>query len=203
MLSRWVLRFFKTERDIFVRYEKSHPRFFRLIALDALVSILVVFAGFQIFDSNSFLAEKLSHAGDVALSSRQLIEHVKRDGISAYWLGSMDGDEYTINHEIKGVVDLMYLPEGADPSNDKAFAYEVKTYDSQEIWNAHTHTILATANTQTIILNKEVSIRVNPTSMRGVIATYNDKQEILAIAYPKPQSLKSMIDNVKSLKLIK
>jgi len=203
MFTRWLLRFFKTERNLLVRYERSRPHFLRYLALDALLSVFIVFAGFQIFDSNSFLAERLTHSGDVALSSSQLIAHVKRDGISAYWLGPVKGDEYTVNHEVEGIVDLMYLPEGTEPSNDKAFEFEVKTYESQKIWDAHTHPILATASTQTLILSKEVTIRINPTSMKGVIATYQDKPEILAIAYPKPQTLQSMMKDVKSLKLIK
>jgi hypothetical protein len=203
MLGRWLLRIFKSERDFFVSYERSHPRFFRYLVLDAVVSVLLVFAGFQFFGSHSYLAERLSHVGEVAMSSSQLVEHLKKDGITAYWLGPARGDEYTVDDEIKGIVDLMYLPLGTDPSKQKDFDLEIKTYASQKIWDAHTHTIRASANTQMIILSKKVSIRINPTSMRGVIATYTDRPEILAIAYPKPQSLKSMIDNVMSLKLIK
>jgi hypothetical protein len=39
--------------------------------------------------------------------------------------------------------------------------------------------------------------------MKGVIATFGDNPVIVAIAYPKPQTLKDMIKNVESLKLIR
>jgi hypothetical protein len=54
-----------------------------------------------------------------------------------------------------------------------------------------------------VILSSNLTIRINPSSMKGVIATFADKQEIVAIAYPKPQALEDMIKNVKSLKLVR
>jgi hypothetical protein len=137
------------------------------------------------------------------LSGSQLVEHLKIDGISAYWLGGVGTDEYTVNHEVAGVVDIFYLPGGAEPSDHRGFIYEIKTYKDQGVWDAHTHTILASANTQTVILNSNLTIRINPSSMKGVIATFLDKPEIVAIAYPKPQTLDNMIRNVESLKLAK
>jgi len=159
--------------------------------------------GFYVIAPESALVQKLVHAGQVEMSSGKFINEVKQDGVKVYWLGPVSGYVYTINHEVAGIADVFYLPNGTDPSDKKAFLYEVKTYKSQSVWDAHTHTILATANTKTIAVNEVLSIRINPTSMKGVIATFADKPEILAIAYPKPQILSNMIKNVESLKLIR
>jgi hypothetical protein len=118
-------------------------------------------------------------------------------------LGGVGTDEYTVNHEVAGVVDIFYLPGGAEPSDHRGFIYEIKTYKDQGVWDAHTHTILATASTQTMILSSNLTIRINPSSMKGVIATFLDKPEIVAIAYPKSQTLDNMIRNAESLKLVR
>lgn len=202
ILIRWLVMKFKSEHEVLARYERSHPHFLRYLALDALLSVALVFAGFQIYAAHSSTSKNLTHAGQIALSSPDLIDHLKGDRIRAYWLGAVRGDEYTVNHEVAGIVDIFYLPAGAVPSDHRAFTYEIKTYKDQGVWDAHTHTSKATTNIQVISVNKSTSIRINPTSMKGVIATFSDRPEILAIAYPKPQSLQAMIKNVESLKLV-
>ncbi len=203
IFARWLLKVFKKEHAFLTRYERSHPHFLRYLAIDAVLSLAIVLAGFQVYESHSSSSERLTHAGDVAMSSGQLIDHLKKDKVRAYWLGPVRGVEYTINHELRGIADVMYLRAGADPSDDKEVVYEVKTYVSKKIWDDHTHTILAVSNTTTISVNKNVSIKINKSSMKGVIATFADKPEIVAIAYPTPQTLDSMIKDVESLTLVR
>lgn len=201
-LLRRLAFLIKKDRLLIENYERSHPHFLRYLALDAILSVGLVFGGFLVFAPDSLGKTKLVHAGAVVLTSKELVEHIKHERIVAYWLGPVSGYENTLNHEIPGVVDFFYLPTGADPTDHSVFLYEVKTYLSQKIWDAHTHPLLASANTKVIAVNKDLSVRINPTSMKGVIATYADKAEILAIAYPAPQTLNSMIMNVESLRLV-
>ncbi len=200
---RWLLKVFKKEHAVLRAYERSHPHFLGFLTIDALLSVALVFAGFQFYESKSASAERLTHAGDVVMSSGQLVDHLKGDALNAYWFGPIQGAEYTVNHQLHGIVDLMYLPKGTDASDDNAFIYEVKTYKNKEVWDSHTHTIKSTVNTTTILVNKSISVRINPSSMKGAIATFADKPEIVAIAYPKRQTLDGMIKNVESLKLIR
>lgn len=200
---RWLMKVFKKEHAVLTGYERSHPHFLRYLTVDALLSVALVFAGFQVYESNSSSAERLTHAGDVVMTSGQLVDHLREDGLIAYWLGPIQGAEYTVNHELEGIVDVMYLPSGTDASDDKAFIYEVKTYKDKGVWDAHTHTILAVSNTTTISVNGNISIKINKSSMKGVIATFTDKPEIVAIAYPKAQTLNDMIKNVESFKLLR
>jgi hypothetical protein len=200
---RWLLKLFKKECAGISRYQRSHRHFLRYLALDALLSVVLVFAGFQIFGASSSSAERLTHAGDVVMSSGQLVDHLAKDGLNAYWLGPIESAEYTVNHELHGIVDVMYLPKGTDASDDRAFIYEVKTYKSKEVWDSHTHPIKSTVSTTTIFVDKNTSVRINPSSMKGAIATFGDRPVIVAIAYPKPQTLDDIIKNVKSLKLVR
>ncbi len=202
-LIRKLLKFINKEQRFLSRYQRSHPHFFWYLGIDALLATVLVFAGFHFFASDSFVGQKLTHAGAVGMSANEFVEHIKHEDVLAYWLGPVQGYENTVNHEVAGIADVFYLPIGTNPSNKKDFLFEVKTYQDQKVWDAHTHTILASANTKTIAIDKNLSIRINPTSMKGVIATYGDKPEIVAMAYPEPQSLAAMMKDVESLKLVR
>lgn len=203
ILVRSFLNLFKKEHDFLVRYERTHAHFLRYLAVDALLSLAIGFAGFQIYESYSSNDDALSHSGNVVMSSTQLVNHLRNDALKTYWLGPISGDQYTVNHEIEGIVDVMYLPQGLAPIDHGGFDYEIKTYVDEKTWDSHTHPILATAHIQTIAVNPEIAIRINPASMKGVIVTFSDKPEILAIAYPTPRSLSEMIKNVEALKLVR
>lgn len=202
-LLRRLTGIVRKDQQVLANYQRSHLHFFGYLAMVALLTVVVVFAGFRIHEFIWPSAERLTHSGDVVMSSGELIEHLKKDGIRAYWLGPIQGEEHTVNHEVPGIVNLMYLPLASIASDDHAFSYEVKTYESRKIWDAHTHTILASANTQTVILDRNLTIRINPSSMKGMIVTFSNKPEIVAIAFPKAQSLPEMIQHAKSLKLIR
>lgn len=199
-LIRRLLRFIKKDQRLLTNYQRSHPHFFGYIALDAVLSVALVVGAYQLVGVDSSTAEKLLHMGTTVVTSDELIKHAKDDDVDAFWLGPVSGYQYSLNHEVTGIADLFYWPISSGNRDVKVFLYEVKTYKNQEVWDDHTHTILATADTKTIVINKDLSIRINPSSMKGVIATYGDKPEIVAIAYPTPQSLQAMIKNVESLK---
>jgi hypothetical protein len=199
---RKLLTFIKKDYRLLSNYERSHPHFFWYLGLDALISLVIAFAGFHFIVSKASATQALTRAGVVAMSSDELIIHVKNVKIDAYWLGAVPSSEYTINDEVPGIADVFYLPLTADKSDSNSFLYEVKTYKSREVWDAHGHTLLATANTTTIAINKDLSIKINRASMRGEIATFHSKSEIVAMAYPSPQSLQTMIKNAKELKPI-
>lgn len=202
IIIRWILKVFKKEHDLLARYERSHPHFLRYVGIDAVLSVVLIFAGFHFVVDDS-RAKELVHSGAVLMSSEELVSHIQKEHVDAYWLGAAFGYRYTLNHEILGVVDIFYWPEATGNSDAKHFLYEIKTYKSQKIWDAHTHPILAIANTTTIAVKRGLSIRINRSSMKGVIATFANKREILAIAYPVPQPLESMIKNVESLTLVR
>lgn len=199
---RRLARLIKKDIRLLANYERSHPHFFLYLAIDGFLSVVLILAGFHFVAPNSALWQKLTHTGAVGMTSTEFVNHVKQDGVEAYWLGPVSGYVYTINHQVAGIADVFYLPNRTDPSDKQAFLYEVKTYKNQRVWDAHTHTILASTNTQTIVVSKVLSIRINPSSMKGLIATYSNKPEIVAMAFPKAQSLQDMIQHTKTLKLI-
>lgn len=191
----------KKEHDLLSRYERAHPHFIRYLALDAVVTVAVVFGVFQFVQGNASTIESQEPLEMSAGSSSALIAQTNHEKLDAYWLGPISGYKYTLNDQQSGIVDIFYWPASSGNSDPHNYLYEVKTYQDRKIWNAHTHPILASANTSEIAIKNGVSIRINRSSMKGVIATYTNKPEILAIAYPTAQTLDSMIKDVESLRL--
>lgn len=194
---------FKKEHDFLSRFQRSNPHAILYLALDAVISVTLVFGGYQLLGSHPTAIESKEKMEVSAVSSRAMIALATREKMDAYWLGPVSGYSYTLNDQQRGIVDIFYWPASTGNRDAKDFLYEVKTYKDRKTWDAHTHTILAIANTSTIEVKKGLSIKINRSSMKGVIATYADKAEILAIAYPTPQTLDSMIKNVESLRLVR
>lgn len=201
-IYRWILGLRKKEHILRTNYHRSHPHFLLYMGLDGLLSFALVFVGIQIAWSHSSDAEKLVHAGAVAVSDDELINHVKKENIDSYWLGPIPGYRYTINHEVSGIADVLYLPKASEQSNMKLFLYEVETYRDKNTWDVHVHPLLTTANTTTIKINNGLSIKINQASMKGEIATFVGQPEIVEITYPTSQSLQTMIKNAESLKRV-
>jgi len=199
---RWILGLTKKEHILRTNYHRSHPHFLLYMGLDAVLSFALVFGGIQIAWSHSSGAEKLVRAGAVIVSDDELINDVKKENVDAYWLGPIPGYRYTINHEVSGIADVLYLPKASEQSNMNLFSYEVKTYINKKAWDAQMHPLLATANTTTIKINNGLSIKINQASMKGEIATFGGQTEIVAIAYPASQSLQMMIKNAESLRRV-
>ncbi|MBI3430556.1 MAG: hypothetical protein HY050_11020 [Actinobacteria bacterium] len=201
-IFRWSLGLFRKERELFSNYSRAHPHFFWYLGIDALLSVGIVLGGFALYTQRTSDTHERSHLGSATLTSEALIKHVIDEDTDAYWLGSISTAEYSINNLQTDIADIFYRPKGSFGDGGKQFLYEVKTYKNQKAWDGRTHTLLATANTETIAISNAVTIRINRGSMKGVIVTFTDRPEIIGIAYPTPQSLEAMIKNVESLEPI-
>lgn len=202
-IFRWALGLFRKEHELLSNYSRAHPHFFWYLGIDALLSVGIVFGGFTLYAQTYSDSQRLSDVGAAAMTAEALKKHVTDQKLDAYWLGSISTDEYSVNHDqSKNIADIFYWSKGSFEGEGKQFMYEVKTYKNQKTWDGRAHTLLATANTETIAISSNVKIRINRGSMKGVIVTFADRPEIIGIAYPKPQSLEAMIKNVESLEPI-
>jgi hypothetical protein len=197
-----LARLFKKDIRPFANYEKSHIHFFWYLGVDALISVVIVFGGYSLYVNMTSDTHVLAHVGARVVTSQELVEHVNGNNVLAYWLGSSPGYEYTINHANPDVADIFYWRKGEHNVGNKEFLYEIKTYEDRKAWDSRTHTIMANTNIETVVVNPEIAIRINPTSMKGVIVTFAGYPEIVGIAYPAPQTLENMIKNVESLERI-
>lgn len=107
-------------------------RIMRNLLIDALVSVVVVTAGFGIF--NHFTAEarvdKLLRSGVVELTATELISHVKAEKIRAYWFGPKPGYRYTIICKDRNEIIVTYLPQGVSLNHPDRLDLTVETYSN-------------------------------------------------------------------------
>ena len=197
-----IVKVFKKDFQLLSNYERTHPHFFWYLGIDAILSVIIIIGGYSLYTNMTTDKHDLKHVGADVMTSREVVEHVKENNVLAYWLGSIQGYEYTLNYAESDIADLFYWRGGTHDFKGKLFLYEVKTYRNQRAWDSRVHNFKATTNTQTIHVNEDLTIRINPTSMRGVIATYVSKPEIVALAYPVPQKLQDMIKNVEGLRQV-
>lgn len=200
---RWIVRKFKRKREILTRYERSHPNFLWFLAIDAVLSVVLILGGYQLLFKNSSSPEGKEPSESSVYTSTSLTEKARNENLDVFWLGPVQGYKYSLSDQESGIVDIFYLPITAGGSKANNFLYEVKTYERLDVWNGHTHPLNASSGTTKITVTKNISIKISTSSMRGVIATFADKPEIVAIRYPEPQTLDNMIKNVESLKLLR
>lgn len=106
----------KQEASYLLRYSRSHPRFKLHLAVDAILSMALVFAGFQITTASSRhnISDALKNSGAVAFSAPDLRAFIKEEHLSAFWVGSNADDKYTLIASTPGEVTISYYPKNAD-----------------------------------------------------------------------------------------
>ena len=138
------------------------------------------------------------------MSSSGLLEHVKGDNRSVYWLGPMPGAKYTTDHS-EGYVDVItYLPEGSDLYNVGQPKLAVDTYDDVAAFVVHSYFSAdgggdGAGKGTTPSGN---SVEFNADSMESQTVWIKDVPQIVVIHYPTRQTVQSMMRDAGNLKLI-
>lgn len=112
------------------RYHREHPHLIRNMVIDAVVSVLTVMSIFAFVNHASANArlEMLRKSGAITMSAEELVEHVKQEKLTVYWLGPIQGDVYTIICTDPGEILVTYIPIGARLHDSFATAITVETY---------------------------------------------------------------------------
>lgn len=112
------------------RYRREHPHFMRNMVIDAIVSVLTVMFIFAFVTHASANArmEILRKSGAITMSAAELVEHVKQEKLTVYWLGPIQGDVYTIICTDPGEILVTYIPIGTRLHDSFATAISVETY---------------------------------------------------------------------------
>lgn len=197
-----LVRLFKKDIQILANYERSHPHFFWILGIDAVLSVSAVLGGYTFYAHSTSDLHQLQNVGASVLTSGELTRHVNDENVDAYWLGPIPGYEYTMSHSKLGIAELFYWRKGSFDIRSKEFLYKVKTYKNQRAWDSNVHPLLTTANSTTIRIGNKISVMINKFSMKRVIVRFAGLPEIVTMSYPLPQSLQSITKNVESLKPI-
>jgi hypothetical protein len=125
-----LLKYVGKERELFKRYTGAHPHFKRNILLDAFISSALVFVVFGFLNqvADRARAGELLRSGGVEMTSDELVQHVKSEGITAYWLGPVQGYKYTIICKDRKEIIVTYLPQGVGLNHPDRYNLTIETY---------------------------------------------------------------------------
>ena len=108
----------RREASSLLRYSRSRRHFTLNLVLDALLSIALVLAAFQIMSAPArhSATSQLRISGALAMSGTELVKFIRQEHLVAYWVGLNSADKYTVVATSPGEVTISYFPKSADIS---------------------------------------------------------------------------------------
>lgn len=131
----------KKEVSHLLRYSRSRPRFKLHLAVDAILSVALVMAVFQISTASSRhnVSDALKNSGAFAFSASGLRDFIKEEKLVAYWAGSNPGDKYTLIATTPGEVTISYFPQNADIRKVNSSTLVVQTHNHFSVGDAQAY----------------------------------------------------------------
>jgi len=200
-MFRWFLKSIKRERLLLSNYEKSRPHFQRYIAIDAVISVAIILAGFALMSSTLSSTKASGDVGLQRMSADDLLHNIQTEKRNVYWLGPIQGDTYSDYDIQPGINVITYLPPDADPSDINQPELSVKTYKNIATYNGQVHPLLG-SNARRIVNTNGTSVEFNEVTLDREIVIFKDKPEVIVIRYPTWQPATILMDNAEKLTLI-
>lgn len=202
---RFILRLKSREHVLLTSYKKEHPHFFAYLALDAFLSIALVFGAVQIGSSLEGATpthELLMDVGGHALSADELIAHVPSSSHNGkpYWLGAYSGYSYTTNYMTPGVLVVTYMTPGKNIESNGEPVLTITSYESEAFLKSgmsgrvHQETNTTNARGDSIIYDSAL--------MNKIEVTRAQTSEIVVIDYNIGQNFSSMIQDSENLRTL-
>lgn len=205
-LLKYIVGFFKKEAIFLHKYEKDHPHFAFLLALDAILTVAIVvvgFARFQPFDPNKRNDYGIEDVGGRAMTVAELKEHVHKSGEIDYWLGPISGARYTSIMLRKDISTLTYLDLGKKELMvaDKP-RLVIVTYAGEKAYGSQPHALLdANVVNMNDVYGNVVSY--NSANLQFVTILLKKSHRIIEIMYPQDHTELSMINDAQELTLVR
>ena len=182
----------RREIGVLRRYSRSRPRFGLNLALDAIVSVVIVLAAFHFFTSASDRenADSLKISGAVAMSAEELVSFLHHEKLSAYWVGSKVATKYTLIATTPGEVTITYFPKNADISQLGTGSLAVQTDHRVSASETEAYAQYL-AGPGGFLLNQGSEgnvIHYNPENPTQVTLTFKGKYEAVTIFDSTPQA---------------
>lgn len=206
MLAKFRLmhNFFKKEETIVYRYNRAYPHFKWFLALDAVLSIALVLGGVAFASqtsqtSQSSRVNQLTRVGTVAMSSIEFSNHIKVEGILAYWLGPISGYKHTYVHNSPFVISMTYWPQDSNINIMSQSKLSVATYDNLASYSNTMHP-LEDPNTARLVTANGFTVRFNEGNTAQEIVTFKGRSEIVVVSYPTRQLVTILMKTAKALR---
>ncbi len=204
-MFRFFLRLIKKEHLLLSRYERTHPHFFWYAGIDALLSVALVFGGFQVAQAGSSWKAnnlKVQDAGVKSLSTNEVLDRVQRGNLKAYWLGTISGAMYTFEVKSRSESALTYLVGGGDDLQDIALSkLIIRTFNSYGTYSRNLHPAIST-NAETVVDYANYTLHLDSNFMQTATIVFKDSPQVVVINYPETHSQSSMVQDASALTLM-
>lgn len=188
------------EQPLYYEEETRPFGFGRLLLIGAIVGSIVVFTGLQVADSHlpATITEVAVSSGVQTMSAAELIQSIKAENRTVYWLGSKQEDSYTNSSSANGLNQITYRPVGASVSNLNQFDVIVGTYRDYSTYDATPHPLLG-ANGRTTTLTSGATLTYNAASPIQAVVQFPNKAEVVVLNYPANQAVPTLINDAENL----
>lgn len=182
----------KKEAKFLLRYSRSRPHFKRRLAIDAILSMAVVLAAFQIVTApsrhNASYILKIS--GAVAFSGADLVKFVKQEKLVVYWLGNNSAGKYTLIATTPDEVIISYFSKKVDFRRPGASKLIVQTHAhfTPDKAQTYSHEILGSGS---FLINQGEggnAVYYNRTTPDRVTVIFSSQNVAVTIFNPVPQA---------------
>ena len=190
----------RLEQPLFIEAETRPIGFGKLLLIGAIVSSLVGFTGLQVAESHApaTVTEVTVSSGVQTMSAAELIQTIKTENRTVYWLNSKQGESYTNSSSANGIDQIFYRPVGSSASDLKQFDVNVGTYRDYSTYDAQPHPFLG-ANGRTITLPSGATVTYNTASPNQAVVQFSNKPEVVVLNYPATQTVPTIINDAESL----
>lgn len=172
----------------------------RLLLIGSIIGSLFIFTGLQVAQSHApaTVNQVAVSSGVQSMSAAELVQTIKAENRTVYWLNAKQGDSYTNSSSANGIDQIFYRPAGTRASDLNQFDVNVGTYRDYSTYDAQPHPFLG-ANGRTITLPSGATVTYNTASPNQAVVQFRDKQEVVVINYPGTQTVPTIINDSESL----
>ena len=190
-----IIRLLKNLRDkehyLRTRYQKDHPHFYRFIALDAILTVLLVGGTYGIATGHGFSDDKkhrIMDFGGVAMDLEGVRAQANEHKVTFYWIGSVGNLKYTTNIPNSDEIALNYVPANTEEPKIISAWLSVTTYSNLANYRKAPKGPIALGNQVTIYNSMGDLLTYDKSDLRKVTVALAKSPEVVALLFRTAQS---------------
>lgn len=201
-LIRFIYDFVRKEELVALNYIREHPRRNWLIALDALITVSLVFGGvsYAAQSSNNATTKELMRIGALPMTASEFVEHAHAEGAREYWLGELKGFGISSDDRQENQRLVSYAKNGSNPMDLKTPEITIATYQSS-IDAAGSNQFAQGVELATSVTAGGRVVQYDKTSMVHEVVSIVGNSTEISIHYQSAQSLQTLLDNATALRI--
>lgn len=201
---RWLHVLAKKEHVLRTNYHRSHPHFLIYMAADAIITVSLIATGFHYFGPQIWENHErfmIAHPGIVPAPIDKFLDYVTREEAGIFWVGPLEGVQYSIDTENHKLHRIKYFPLSAGATAAAQPSLTVTTYKDKQTFSGDLRLLLS-SQTEKRLLSGGGAIEFESESPRSAIITFPTRPEIVAIDFNEIQSVESLLAYGEKLRLI-